>query len=311
MRNPTRPEDMRRLLSAASLASACALAAALAGCAAPAPAAPAPAAHRVAHRRPPPASYYLALGDSLSQGVQPDAAGVSVSTPDGYADQLYVLLRAHQPGLRLVKFGCMGETTATMIHGGVCAYAGGSQLTAAARFLRGHRRVSLITLDIGANDPDSCITQPSVVKLADCVGKAIPQATTNLATILAGLRSAAPHTRIIAMNYYLPALAEWRNGLVGQAIARLVEPAVASYDELLGRVYQRFGVRVANVFGAFQTGDFGNEAAVPGFGILPRNVADICRWTWECAAPPRGPNVHANQAGYQVIARAFLAADTA
>jgi len=65
------------------------------------------------------------------------------------------------------------------------------------------------------------------------------------------------------------------------------------------------------VFAAFQTGDFGNQAAVPGVGTLPRNVANICRWTWECAAPPRGPNVHANQAGYEVIAAAFLAADTA
>jgi len=300
---------MRRLLSALSLISACALAAAMAGCAGPAPA---PATNRVAHRRPaPPASYYLALGDSLSQGVQPDAAGVSVSTADGYPDQLYALLRARQPGLRLVKLGCMAETTATMINGGICRYAGGSQLAAAVRFLHTHQRVSLVTLDIGANDPDACITQPSVNKLADCIGKAIPQATGNLAVILARLRAAAPHTRIIAMNYYLPALAEWRDGLVGQTVARLVEPAAAGYNALLGRVYQQYGVRVANVFGAFQTGDFGNPAAVPGLGTLPRNVADICRWTWECASPPRGPNVHANQAGYQVIAEAFLAADTA
>ena len=300
---------MRRLLSALSLISACGLVAAMAGCAGPAQT---PATHRVAHRRPPPpASYYLALGDSLSQGVQPDAAGVSVSTADGYPDQLYALLRARQPGLRLVKLGCMAETTATMINGGICRYAGGSQLAAAVRFLHTHQRVSLVTLDIGANDPDACITQPSVNKLADCIGKAIPQATGNLAVILARLRAAAPHTRIIAMNYYLPALAEWRDGLVGQTVARLVEPAAAGYNALLGRVYQQYGVRVANVFGAFQTGDFGNPAAVPGLGTLPRNVADICRWTWECASPPRGPNVHANQAGYQVIAEAFLAADTA
>jgi lysophospholipase L1-like esterase len=301
---------MRRLLPALGLISASALAAALASCAGPAS-----AGHRGAHpgvqHHPPPASYYLALGDSLSQGVQPDAAGVSVSTPDGYPDQLYALLRARQPGLRLVKLGCMGETTSTMINGGVCRYAGGSQLAAAERFLRTHRQVSLITLDIGANDPDSCITQPSVSKLADCVGNALPRATSNLTTILARLRAAAPHSRIIAMNYYLPALAEWRDGLVGHAIARLIEPAVAGYNNLLGRVYQRFGVRVANVFGAFQTRDFGNQAAVPGLGTLPRNVADICRWTWECAAPPRGPNVHANRAGYRVIAQAFLAADTA
>ena len=34
-----------------------------------------------------PATYYLAVGDSLSQGVQPDAAGTSVPTGPGYPDQ--------------------------------------------------------------------------------------------------------------------------------------------------------------------------------------------------------------------------------
>jgi len=45
---------------------------------------------------------------------------------------------------------------------------------------------------------------------------------------------------------------------------------------------------------------------VPGIGSLPRNVARICQWTWECAPPPRGPNQHANPAGYRVIANAIL-----
>jgi hypothetical protein len=64
------------------------------------------------------ASYYLALGDSLSVGVQPSAAGTDVPTGQGYPDQLAALLRPAHPGLRLVKLGCSGETTATMINGG-------------------------------------------------------------------------------------------------------------------------------------------------------------------------------------------------
>src|ERR1700683_1458833 len=83
-----------------------------------------------------PASYYLALGDSLSQGVQPDAAGVSVETGQGYANQVYAALRPSHPGLRLVKLGCPGETTATMINGGICRYPGGSQPAAAVALLR-------------------------------------------------------------------------------------------------------------------------------------------------------------------------------
>jgi len=59
------------------------------------------------------------------------------------------------------------------------------------------------------------------------------------------------------------------------------------------------------VFGAFDTADFTRQR---GADAVPRNVARLCQWTWACAAPPRGPNQHANQAGYQVIARTFLQA---
>jgi lysophospholipase L1-like esterase len=261
-------------------------------------------------RHRPPVSYYLSLGDSLAQGVQPDPAGTSVETRRGYADQLSAALRASRPGLRLVKLGCPGETTVTMINGGICPYPGGSQLAAAVRFLHAHRaRVSLVTIDVGANDADGCITRPTFANFASCLTKSVPQVTANLTTILTRLRQADPHGRIIAMNYYLPALAQWRNGLAGQAVARLSELAITGYNVVLTRVYQAFGVRVADVAGAFHTSDFSQQVTVRGLGRLPRNVAAICQWTWECVAPPRGPNVHANQAGYQVIAHAFLRAD--
>jgi len=256
-----------------------------------------------------PATYYLALGDSLSQGVQPDAAGISVKTGQGYADQLYEMLRRSQPALQLVKLGCPSETTATMIHGGICHYPGGSQLAAAVAFLSAHRgHVYLVTIDIGANDPEDC-SLSSLHAIASCVGTDLPGAAGNLDTILARLRAAAgPSVRIVGMSYYLPALAEWRNGLPGQAVAWVSERLAVLYNDVLERAYASSGVRVANVFGAFETSDFGNQAAVPGIGTVPRNVARICQWTWACTSPPRGPNQHANQAGYGVIARAFLSA---
>jgi lysophospholipase L1-like esterase len=260
-------------------------------------------------RPPEPASYYLALGDSLSQGVQPDAAGTSVETGQGYANQLYAMLHRGQPALRLVKLGCPGETTDTMIHGGICRYRGGSQLAAAVAFLSAHRgHVFLVTIDIGANDPEDC-GWSSLHAITSCVGTDIPEAASNLDTILSRLRAAAgPDVRIVGMSYYLPALAEWRDGVPGEAIARVGEWLASVYNDMLDRAYAKSDVRVANVFGAFETSDFGNPAAVPGIGTLPRNVALICQWTWECASPPRGPNQHANQAGYGVIARTFLSA---
>lgn len=285
---------MGRVLTALALAGLLA-----AGCSASAPAA----------RPRPPVRYYLALGDSLSVGVQPSPAGASTETRQGYADQLAALLRHQEPGLRLARLGCPGETTDTMIGGGICHYQGGSQLAAAIRFLHAHRgRISLVTIDIGANDPDSCLTQLPVSKLASCVGRTIPRATRNLTTILTRLRRAGPRIRMVGMNYYLPALALWRTGMQGHGFARLAELAAQGYDTLVAKVYQSFGIRVANVFAAFRTADFGHEQAVPGFGRLPRNVAAVCRWTWECTPPPRGPNLHPNPAGYRVIARAFLAA---
>jgi lysophospholipase L1-like esterase len=256
-----------------------------------------------------PASYYVALGDSLSQGVQPNSAGTSVETGQGYPDQIYAVLHRGRPALEMVQLGCPGETTKTMIHGGICHYPGGSQLAAAVAFLRTHRgHTFLVTLDIGANDAETCGSWASLGRAVSCVGSTM-QAATNLTAILASLRAAAGSSvRIVGMSYYLPALAEWRNGMAGHGVAWLSEHLAVSYNDLLKQAYDKAGIQVADVFRAFETTDFGDQSTVPGIGTVPRNVALICQWTWECTAPPRGPNQHANPAGYGVMAQAFLRA---
>ena len=229
--------------------------------------------HR-APESPAPSTYYLALGDSLSRGVQPDAAGASVETRYGYPDQVYAALRPGHPTLRLVKLGCPGETTSTMINGGICRYQGGSQLAAAVAFLHAHRgRVLLLTIDIGANDPEHCGGQPSLSQLASCAVTGVPGAVTNLTTIMNSLKEAAPGVRMVGMNYYLPALAEWRNGLPGHLVAWAAERLAATYNQLLDRVYTQSGARVADVFGAFETADFSRS----GTSSVPRNVALLCQ----------------------------------
>jgi len=297
-----RPIRIPRLPPAAvaTIAAVMAVAAVLTACSGPAPSRPAQL------RAEPEPTYYLALGDSLARGVQPNAAGISVETPDGYPDQVYAALHPSRPGLRLVKLGCPGETTVSMINGGICRYPGGSQLAAATGFLQAHRgQVLLVTLDIGANDPESCGGEPGLSQLATCAVKDVPAAVGHLGTIVARLKAAAgPGVRIVGMNYYLPALAEWRGGLPGHLVAWTAEKLAATYNNMLGRVYANSGIRVANVFGAFDTSDFTKPAGTN----VPRNVARLCQWTWQCAAPPRGPNQHANRAGYQVIAREFLQA---
>ena len=242
-------------------------------------------------------------------------------TDQGYPDQLYDALRSLQPGLRLVKLGCPGETTATMINGGICGYpagpagtATGSQLSAATGFLREHPgQVSLVTIDIGANDLNPCIalaaTDPGQV--AACVEQVTPVAAANLITIMTELRAAGgAYVRIIGMTYYDPELADWLTGSAGQAFARLSVDLVSDYNGYLASVYRKSGASVADVFGAFHTADFTGQATLPNVGTVPLNVALICSWTWECAPPPRGPDEHANASGYAVIASTFLAADS-
>src|SRR5205814_4187272 len=154
--------------------------------------------------------------------------------------------------------GCPGEASTSMINGGMCRYRAGSQLAAAVAFLQAHRgRVVLVTLDIGANDPEHCGGQPGLGQLAKCAVKDVPAAVDHLGTIMDRLKAAAgPGVRIVGMNYYLPALAEWRSGLPGHLVACTAEKLAATYNSMLGRVYAKPGARVANVCGAFETADF-------------------------------------------------------
>jgi lysophospholipase L1-like esterase len=211
----------------------------------------------------------------------------------------------------ILSLGCQGETTHTMISGGICRYALGSQLAAAASFLRAHRgRVSLITIDIGANDPDSCVTRSSFGGVASCIAASSSDTLVNLRKIMATLRAAGgTAVRIIGMSYYVPTLAQWRSGLLGETLARVSEEVVVGYNRLLSGVYQAYGARVADVFDAFHSGDFSGQVSVSGMGEVPANVAAICQFTWECASAPRGPNEHATPAGYSLIAETFWRAD--
>jgi lysophospholipase L1-like esterase len=243
-------------------------------------------------------------------GVQPNAAGTSVETNQGYPNQLYAALRLGHPGLRLVKLGCPGETTGTMISGGICSYPQGSQLAAAVSFLRDHPgQVPLITIDIGANDLNPCVVLTSRSALEACVEATLPTVVANLTEIMTDLRAAGGNVRIIGMTYYVPELAAWPTGPAGQEFATASEQLVVTFNGLLSNVYQQFGARIADGFSAFQSADFTDQVTLPNIGTVPRNAALICKWTWECASAPRGPNEHANAIGYGVIALTFLLAD--
>jgi len=252
--------------------------------------------------------FYVSLGDSLAQGVQPNSAGTNVETTAGYPDQLFTALRPGNPLLHLVKLGCPGETTATMINGGLCTYKQPSQLAQAVAFLKHHQHIQLITIDIGANDLNPCVALPTLPDIVKCLNKVIPVALKNLATIMATLRGAtSTPIQIIGMNYYVPQLAFWLKGT--PAAKQLAQASITlgqAFGNALAGVYTKFGAQVADVFKAFHTAAFKTMVTLPAFGSVPKDVAELCSLTWQCVAPPRGPNEHANRVGYAIIANAFL-----
>ena len=279
----------------------------------PAVAAQRPAAHQVKE-------YYLSLGDSLSVGDQPNAQGVTLPTDQGYADQLYAVLKHTDSDLQLVKLGCPGETSHTLNLGGICGYKGahrfsltghtGAQLAAALAFLHFHPGgVPLITIDIGANDLNNCIALGVISKIVACLPPVFAALQKNLAFTLAKLRAADPHATIVGMTYYDPELVAWLEGTTaGQQFAQASIILATQFNQLLVGDYQAVKAPVADVFTAFSTTDMTHLVTVPPFGKLPKDVARICQWTWECAPKPVGPNEHANKTGYGVIAAAFVAA---
>jgi lysophospholipase L1-like esterase len=265
------------------------------------------------------ARYYVALGDSLAQGMQPGASGITVNTDQGYADQLYATEKPRIAGLKLVKLGCGGETTTSFLTGRGnsadslllgCHPAGGSQMKAAERFLRSHRRrgeVAFLTLDIGANDIDGCA--PAGLLDVSCVMGGVERIATNLPVILRRLRLAAPAgTPMAAMTLYDPFLQLYLTP-GGHAEAITTAHYAKNINNALGGLYRAAGVRVASVDTAFKTYDLSLTSTLPGApGRVPVAVAEVCRLTWMCAPSPVGPNIHANQAGYAVIAGAFATA---
>ena len=261
--------------------------------------------------------YYLSLGTSLSVGVQPTSGGLPLPTDDGYSNQLFSLVRpgfeASGPNLDmdLNKFGCPGETLDDMINGGSCVYIAGSQLEAAVDFLNRNRGfVELVTIDMGANDfrNAGCVTTTVDI---DCVNAVSAQIATDLATVLTALRNAAgPDVTIVGMNYYNPYLSSWLTDAAGQTLAMESAQAAVILNDALLNTYTTAGMPMADVYSAFESDDFTTMVAstLPAPNDqLPASVFNICEWTYNCDPDPVGPDVHANFAGYGLIAQTIEA----
>jgi lysophospholipase L1-like esterase len=250
-------------------------------------------------------TYYLALGDSLSVGFQPNRG----ETQHGYVDVLARRIRKDGiPDLRLRNVGCAGETSRSLISGerSPCSYPAGSQLQAAVKFLTEHAgQVAFISIDIGANDLLDRCQRPSFLIRRSCARDLAPALSNRVTTIVEALATAAgPGVPIIGMTYYNPYLGLW--GLVpgGRALAHADQRAWVVFNEALATAYEDAGAAVADVARRFRIDDFDETVVVPGRGRIPVNVALACRWTWFCSDRFAG-DPHADRTGYRRIAGTF------
>lgn len=234
-----------------------------------------------------PQSYYLALGDSMAYGAQPNKAGAAPSRVNtGYVDRFASRLRKLSPEIQVVNYGCPGESTVTFTRGG-CPWLAegrqlhdafrGSQLKAAVSFLRAHPdQVSPITLTLWGND-----LAPLSAK-----GKRATSAIASFASrfnaILQQLRSVAPTAEIIVTGAWNPEADRLKQ----------VTPLYRSLDAAIARVAAASRARVANMFAAFNPGS------------VRAQEARLCALTFFCSQG----DPHPTDAGYRVMADVHMAA---
>ena len=231
-----------------------------------------------------PKQRYLALGDSLAFGYQPDLNYVH-----GYADDFYSNLKI-QGVSRIANLGCPGETSTTFIKGG-CAYSllrkfpyFGSQLNTALSYLVQHPgQVSPVTLDIGATDLTPDINGKTCAINTAKFASDLAILDANLTnTILPKLHNALVVNGkltgdLVVMNYYDP----FQNTCANTV------PYIQIVNQHLADDVNGYGTMV-DVFSAF------GGAETPN--------ANICRYTWECSI---FHDIHSTDAGYSTIAATF------
>ena len=240
----------------------------------------------------PPKQYYLSLGDSLAFGYQQDkffaeftSGTYSPSHFPGYTYAFGDLMRAVDPKLTVVDYGCPAETTISFttacdfqdvdgvqLHDG---YPGRSQESAALGFLRAHPgQVSPITVSLGGND---FFAHSS---LADIQAR--------LTRILRELRAAAPDAEIIVLQSYNP--------LTFFVQDPIPDAVFSALNGVIGAAAASAGARTADVFAVFNN---------PNPPPPATELTNICMWTLICTDSPIAPDGHATDSGYRKMADIF------
>jgi lysophospholipase L1-like esterase len=252
-----------------------------------------------------PPEFYLSLGASVSVGVQPvQAYPKGRPTTHGFANDLVILEARRGKTLELTKLGCPGETAYEMINGGDhCYHVGTTQLSDALAFLRAHHgQRGIVTLDVGFNDVRPCLLDSGLD--TTCLSAATSSTQSQVEQIVTALKAAAgPEVTFIGVNLYNPYLAADLTGTYSANFVAASVTAISQMNDALADAYAATSTRVANVAGAFSI-DATKRVRAPGLGTVPKNVKQVCTLTWMCHHWPYGPNIHPDDHGYWLIARA-------
>ena len=240
-----------------------------------------------------PKTYYLALGDSIAYGVQPDKVDRGLPPSGyrtGYVDVFAARLRPLSPKIRVVNYSCPGESTVTFVRGG-CPWRRGGSSTIPIR-ARSRRWLWPSSRPIAARSArsrsrSSATTSPPVAEACKgdfaCIERRAPRAiaqfSSRLAGILRRLRAAAPNAEIIVTG-------TWN---FNADDLKRTDPLFRSINASMARAAASADVRFAATFPAFNPQ-----------GSVARERARICSLTFICSRD----DPHPTDAGYRAIAAA-------
>ena len=242
---------------------------------------------------------YVALGDSLAAGYQP---GGTELRETAYPALTAGRLAGEGPELGVENLGCSGETTTSLVEGGKCDFAEGSQLAQAESVLeqRGDD-VALVTIDIGGNDLLRCVRGGAEVDTA-CVADGVQTVEKNLPTILGRLRAAAgDDVPVLVLGYYNPWLA-----------AKALDQPVKGLDDA-AKAYTALSRAIRDAAEATQTTFVGLDEAFATTDTtpteingrtVPENAARICTLTNICTVG----DIHLTDEGAATVARVLAEA---
>ena len=247
-----------------------------------------------------PKQHYLALGDSLAFGFQPNH-----DFTHGYVNDLFNNYLQQHGTKDFTDLGCPSEKSTTFIGGGLCSYSPfSSQLAAAVAYLKANAgKVSPVTLDIGINDvesdasiaPNDC-TVPSQTQFETDLTTLDTNLTTTILPALLGALTVDGQVTgsIVMMNYYDP----FQNICLGSPTSAFFDD-FNTFNAHLATDASGFGT-IVDVFSPFGGGTTFNP--------------NLCTYTWICTPPTSPecvfpcPDIHPMDLGYSVIANTFAAA---